>query len=130
LAAFFRAGRREAFFGLRLAAFRADFFFEAFRAGRRTVFFAAFLAVFLALRLAAFFGPRLAAFLADFVGPFELALRAVFLGVAEPPEAVERAADGVGEVGAGSAGALGVEAGGYSIGRGSIQPDPDQPISI
>jgi hypothetical protein len=113
--------------GFRVAAFRL----VAFLAGRRALFLAAFLADFFVLFLAArarvarFLADFLAAFLADF---FE-AGRALFRGVTdameeelEPPEGIEGAGVWAGGVGAG--------AGGYSIGRGSIQPDPDQPISI
>ena len=84
----------------------------------RLLFFAAFLVDFLAL-------------LADFFAAFLLALRADFRGVAAgADELFVRVADGLGLAGVGAAGAAGVGVGGYSVGSGSIQPDPDQPISI
>jgi len=127
------AGRRAAFF----ADFFPDFFADlrtvfrepvraAFFAGLLAVFLAAFLAVFLAAFVAVFFALFLAVFLALFLG----ALR---VGVVE--DRAGRAAAGapsrVAGVAAGSVGWVGAAVGGgYSIGSGSIQPDPDQPISI
>jgi hypothetical protein len=102
----------------RLALFRLPFFAELralFRADlfvpRRAAFRAPFLADFL---------PALAR-LADFRALRRLAL---FLGVAVRAGAgsVKSSKDEVLEVG--------VVGGVFSIGRGSIQPEPDQPISI
>jgi hypothetical protein len=125
----------------------------AFRDGRRVAFLAAlpprfraalralFLLDFLAARFAAFFAVRFAAFFAVRLAPFLAALRTDFLTPAlaredlrddfraVDPEGVldgepEEVLGVVGEVGAGAG------EGGYSIGSGSIQPEPDQPISI
>jgi hypothetical protein len=110
----------------RLADFRPLFLAEP-----RALFLADFRAVFLAPRLAAFLAP----FLADF---FELLPRALFADFRAEDffAAFLRGRAGVVRVAAGSLKSskdegLEVGAGGvFSIGSGSIQPEPDQPISI
>ena len=100
----------------------------------------------LALFLPPFFADLRALFLADFFAPRRAAFRPPFL--ADFLRALARLADfralfrlalflGVGRVRAGSVKSsndegleLGVVGGVFSIGSGSIQPEPDQPISI
>jgi hypothetical protein len=121
----------------RLALWRAPFFgalLDAFFAAVRLDFLDDFPAVFLVAFLVVF--P--VTFLADFLVLFRLADRAdsparLRAGL----RVVSRRVDGVGALIRGAVdspgeGATGGAAGtgGYSIGRGSIQPDPDQPISI
>ena len=118
----FLAGRRAAFLELFLAAFRAPF---------RAPFFAVFLALFfLALfftdRLAAFLAERLAAFLAGRLVVFWADVRA---GRAAEGRLTEAGLAGSGDELAADDGVV-AGAGGGSLGRGSIHPEPDQPISI
>ncbi|HUR96184.1 MAG TPA: hypothetical protein VMY76_16510 [Gemmatimonadales bacterium] len=79
-----------------------------------------------AVFLVAFF-----AFLAVFRDVFPAEARTGFRATSREAPGV---GDGLGRVaagaGVGAVGAAGVTAGGYSFGSGSIQPDPDQPISI
>jgi hypothetical protein len=104
-------------------------FLALFLAGRRADFLVDFRALFLAPRRAAFLAPLRA----DFFAPRDLFadLRAVFLA------AFRRGREGLARVGAGSLNSskeegleLGAGAGVFSIGSGSIQPEPDQPISM
>ena len=117
--------RRALFLALppaRLAPFRADF---------RAPFFA----VFLALRLALFFALR---FALRFALLLALLFVAFFAGRREDFLAAGRRSSDAGETGAKDVleGVAGVEAGvgagvgAGSEGSGSIQPEPDQPISI
>lgn len=98
----------------RRAAFRAAFFLAGFRRAAFLLagfFRAAFLADFFrAAFLAAFF------FFATFLAAFRAGLLA--------------GADALGWSAAGLGAGAGVGSGGRSIGRGSIHPEPDQPISI
>jgi hypothetical protein len=110
-----------------LAVFRA-----LFLADPRALFLVDFRALFLAPRLAAFLAPFLADFLdapprdrlADFRAEdfFALFLRGRVGRGREVSGSVKSSNDEGLEVGAG--------AGVFSIGSGSIQPEPDQPISI
>jgi hypothetical protein len=103
----------------RLAPFRADFrapFFAVFFALRLALFFTLRFALLLALLFAAFFAGRREDFLAA-------ARRSSDAGETGAKEALEEGVAGV-EAGVGA----GVGAG--SEGSGSIQPEPDQPISI
>jgi hypothetical protein len=103
----------------RLAPFRADFrapFFAVFFALRLALFFALRFALLLALLFAAFFAGRREDFLAA-------GRRSSDAGETGAKEALEEGVAGV-EAGVGA----GVGAG--SEGSGSIQPEPDQPISI
>jgi hypothetical protein len=130
----------------RFAAFLADFlaprlavFFALLLAGRRAAFLAAFRAAFLAglaLFLAAFLAPRLAAFLAAFLDDFLAVALVALLALAGwraarfgPVDAGWLAAPGDGAAGVGVTAGAGAGAG-SSVGRGSIHPEPDQPISI
>jgi hypothetical protein len=103
----------------RLAPFRADFrapFFAVFFALRLALFFALRFALLLALLFAAFFAGRREDFLAA-------GRRSSDAGETGAKEVLEEGVAGV-EAGVGA----GVGAG--SEGSGSIQPEPDQPISI
>ena len=116
----------------RLAPFRPPFLVD-FRALFLLDLRADFRAVFRPPRLAAFRAP----FRADFFAPLarladlrELLFLALFLALffraagrgRAAPDSLKSSKDEGLEVGAG--------AGVFSIGRGSIQPEPDQPISI
>lgn len=119
-----RPDRLEDFLAVRRAPLRALFLLArlapdrlaAFLAGRRVAFpadlRAAFLADLRAAFLADFRPPRLAAFLAG---------RAVRFLAGSAAQDVSEAGVEVG---------VGCWVGGGSIGSGSIQPEPDQPISI
>ncbi len=127
---------------VRLALLRAAFFGAALRVlFRDAPFRVAFLAVFLAAAFLVAFRVDFPAVLADFrLDFFGVVLALLAPEDLRPVVAVRsrlgrssRAVLGAGA--GGSAGeVVGVGAGegpgGYSIGRGSIQPDPDQPISI
>lgn len=122
--ALFREADRRALF-LPEALLRVAFL-APLRAEPRRPFLADFLADFLALFLAAF--------LADFFAPFReedfLAeprldfLAGLRLGWADRPRALVESSKSYEGVEAG------VGAGVFSIGSGSIQPEPDQPISM
>jgi hypothetical protein len=90
----------------------------------RADFRAAFLAPFFAPRLAVFLAARFALFLAAFFA----GRREDFLGAGRRSSSTDdvRVEEGVAGVAAG----VGAGAGGGSEGSGSIQPEPDQPISI
>ena len=96
-------------------------FFALFLAGSLRSLLGAFLAAFRAVFLATAWPPSWRSFFAVF-------LAAGCRGAAARPECwAGRRPDRCGGLGGTGAGA---GAGGYSIGSGSIQPDPDQPISI
>jgi hypothetical protein len=99
-------------------AFRADFLVPFL------AFFAPRLALFLTARLALFLAARFALFLAAFFA----GRRGDLLTAGRRSSSVEKvgAEEGVAGVEAG----VGAGAGGGSEGSGSIQPEPDQPISI
>jgi hypothetical protein len=101
---------------LRLAVFRA-----LFLADLRALFLADFLAVLLAAFLAPFLAARPRALLADFRDDFLAAFLRGRAGRVAAGSLKSSKEEGL-EVGAG--------AGVFSIGSGSIQPEPDQPISI
>jgi hypothetical protein len=106
-----------------LADFRADFLVDFLAEDLRADFFAPFLADFFADLLP----DRLPDFLVDFLAPALLALlalladlrgRAVRVRAGSSPSSYDEAED------------AGAEEGVFSIGSGSIHPEPDQPISI
>jgi hypothetical protein len=114
----------------RRALLRPDDFRELLRAELRPPFLADFRADFLLLFLADF--------LADFLAPFRaedflarLDFRDAFLadfrrGEGDLPRVLEESSKSLYDAGV----EAGVGAGVFSIGSGSIQPEPDQPISI
>jgi hypothetical protein len=120
--ALFREADRRALF------LPEDLLREAFRALLRAELRLPFLADFLADFLALFF----TAFLADFFAVFREEdflrrldfLAGLRLGWADRPRALDESSNSYEGVEAG------VGAGVFSIGSGSIQPEPDQPISM
>jgi hypothetical protein len=116
----------------RLAVFRALFLAD-FRALFLVDFRADFRAVFRPPRLAAFRAP----FRADFLAPLarladlrELPFLALFLALFFRVGGRVRAAAGSLKSSKDEGLEVGAGAGVFSIGSGSIQPEPDQPISI